>query len=451
MVIIKRFILGFIAFCNLTYAAPGIIVIAGGGPEGDIGDKASWSYELYKSLIDNGPIHGDGKIKVVVISGSDPGNTEMVDYLKSMGATSSENVVADSKEKANDPAVVDTVSNADVIFIRGGNQGDYYRFWKDTRLHENILNVMKNGGAIGGTSAGAMSLSQYALTGGQDFVSRDVLQDAHSPLLNDIVDGKTSIHNDFLNLVPETLIETHCGERARIGRLLAVQAKAIDDYKNNNILGICLEERTGLLIRQDQAEVFGTGTVHFLQNTADTTLIRIPQMPLIYTNVKDDALTEGWKFDLGKRMPDLMKIPKNAIRINNQKGNGKFIHIKDAQAEKVDKNDNAFKGIAQTRALKSIFENTNTSVLLTPLEETIKISRDHSIALIAKNTIFNPSPDVSTIIMDCKNCTYKSLSSFVSNQDDGSNTLFSAGLINMRLHVMRTGESFNIKTRDARP
>ena len=105
MVIIQRFIFGFIVFCNLAHGAPGIIMIAGGGPEGDIGDKSSWSYELYKSLIDNGPIHGDGKIKVVVISGSDPGNTEMVDYLKSMGATSSENVIADSKEKANDPAV----------------------------------------------------------------------------------------------------------------------------------------------------------------------------------------------------------------------------------------------------------------------------------------------------------------------------------------------------------
>ena len=451
MVIIQRFIFGFIVFCNLAHGAPGIIMIAGGGPEGDIGDKSSWSYELYKSLIDNGPIHGDGKIKVVVISGSDPGNTEMVDYLKSMGATSSENVIADSKEKANDPAVADTVSNADVIFIRGGDQGDYYHFWKGTRLHGNIINVFKNGGAIGGTSAGAMSLSQYALTGGQDFVARDVLQDAQSPLLNDIVDGKTSIHNDFLNLIPETLVETHCGERARIGRLLGVQAKAIDDYKNNNILGICLEERTGLLIRQDQAEVFGTGTVHFLQNTADTTLLRTPQMPLIYTNVKDDALTEGWNFNLKKRMPDLMKIPKSAVQIKNQKRSGNFIHVKDAQSEKLDKNDNAFKGIAQTRALKSIFENTNISVLLTPLEETIKLSRDHSIALLAKNTIFNPDPDVSTIIMDCKNCTYKSLSSFVSNQDDGSNTLFSAGFVNMRLHVLRSGGSFNIKTRDSRP
>lgn len=42
-------------------AAPGVVVLSGGGPEGDIGVTTDWSYSLYKKLIDNGDTTGDKK------------------------------------------------------------------------------------------------------------------------------------------------------------------------------------------------------------------------------------------------------------------------------------------------------------------------------------------------------------------------------------------------------
>ena len=82
-----------------------------------------------------------------------------------------------------------------------------------------------------------MGLSEYSITGGQDFDSKEVLSDSHSPLLNDKVSPTTSgIHNDFLNAVPGVLADTHCGERGRVGRLMAVMAKATEDFQDNKIV-----------------------------------------------------------------------------------------------------------------------------------------------------------------------------------------------------------------------
>lgn len=115
---IKALFLGLM-LSQSVLAAPGVVVLAGGGPEGDIGMEKDWSYTLYKKLIDNGDTTKDGKIKVVVLSLDKPDTNFMVDYLKSMGATSS----------------------------------------------------------------GSMGLSQYSMTGGQDFTSKDVMQDSNSPLI----------------------------------------------------------------------------------------------------------------------------------------------------------------------------------------------------------------------------------------------------------------------------
>ena len=137
-------------------AAPGVVVLSGGGPEGDIGVTSDWSYPLYKKLIDNGDTTGDKKIKVVVLSLEKPDSNFMVDYLKSMGADTSENLVVSSKKDANDPKVENALKDADVIFIRGGNQGKAYQLWKGTKVQEQIHALSSRGGAIGGTSSGAI-------------------------------------------------------------------------------------------------------------------------------------------------------------------------------------------------------------------------------------------------------------------------------------------------------
>eukprot|EP00829_Urostomides_striatus_P012456 TRINITY_DN3279_c0_g1_i1.p2 TRINITY_DN3279_c0_g1~~TRINITY_DN3279_c0_g1_i1.p2 ORF type:complete len:178 (+),score=70.04 TRINITY_DN3279_c0_g1_i1:67-600(+) len=148
----------------------------------------------------------------------------------------------------NNVSLVGVVASADIIFISGGDQGQYYHEWKNTILDVNIKKALEKGASIGGTSAGAMILAGYSLSGGQDLATPDVLEDAMSPLLNDKFDGNSSIHTDFLPFVKNAIVDTHVTERARLGRLTGVLAKAIDDFKDHSIVGIGLEQQTGMWI-----------------------------------------------------------------------------------------------------------------------------------------------------------------------------------------------------------
>jgi cyanophycinase len=433
-------------FCSIAHSKSPLVMVVGGQAEGEIGDKNSWSYPLYKKFISNGPTHGDGKIKVVIFS---QGPDDFYgDYFKSLGATSAETLVVDSIEKANDPKIVDTVADADIVFFRGGDQAVYYRSWKNTRLHEHFKKIAEKGGAFGGTSAGAMILSEFSLSGGQSLISKDVLKDSHSPLLNDDTDGKTSIHNDFFKLLPQTLIDTHCGERARLGRLLGAQAKAIDDSKNAKILGICIEEKTGLIISDSNAKVFGKGAVHFVQPTSGSELVRDSGHPLIWTDIRDDVLTEGWNYNLKNRLPNTLKIPLSARPILEHKNCEKFLQIKDAQSQKEGGGDNYMRGVYQTQALRNLFDNPDVINFLTPIEEKLVLTGNSPQVSIELNDSVVKEDDVASIVLDCSNCTYKSLSSFISNQDDGSKKLHSAGLINLKLHVLSNGSKFNLSSHD---
>ncbi len=445
-------------------------MLAGGGPEGDIGVTTDWSYAPYKKLVENGDVTKDGKIKVVVLSMDKPDTNFMVDYLKSMGATSSENLVIGSKKAANDPKLVETLADADVLFIRGGNQGRAYQLWKGTKLFEQIEALAQRGGAIGGTSSGSMGLSEYSMTGGMDFNSKELLQDAHSPLLNDKVNPKVSgIHNDFLNFVPGAIVDTHCGERARLGRILAVQAKAVEDYKNKKIMGICLEEKTALVIKGNRAEVFGTGVVHFTQETDETKAIRVPKKALVYTDIRSDVLTEGWTFDLEKRLPDVKNRPASAkeisqgtpcgevedqlsvegtkaqsFTVNEPKGSKKLWVTNDAYSDFLLKSTDRIRGIAQTRSLIKLSENPDSSVVLMDANSKLKGTGDNSFVSFKKS---GKEAEVPSLILDCQYCSYKSVSSFVSGLDDGTQPIHSVGMVNMRVHILGHDISYNVKER----
>lgn len=440
------------------FSAEGVLMLAGGGPEGDIGVESDWSYPLYKKLIENGDTNGDKKVKVVVISLKKPDSNFMVDYLKSMGADTSENLVVSSRKIANDPKLMKKIKEADVVFFRGGNQGEAYQKWKDTLLHKEIRALVERKGAIGGTSSGTMALAEYSITGGKDFSSSEVLSDAHSDLLNDEIHTNTSgIHNDFLNVAENLIVDTHCGERARIGRLMAVMAKATDDFQNKKITGLCLEEKTGVIIQNGKAKVYGTGLAHFLSETEQTEKDRRANHPLSYTNVRLDALTEGWTYNLNENSPDLNSIPKNAKKLELKVACGEapnnfnfkssiakslnFLEPVDSQflsiapdaysEEKIESGDKR-KGAIQTRAFNELEKDPRKSVVL--------IDQSTTISTPAKNILsINSKEKTPAMILDCQECSYTSQSSFVSTQDDGSNSLYSKGFVNMRVHIV--GES----------
>ena len=199
----------------------GVLVLGGGGTEGALDAPGSWSWDLYTALFEGGDINGDGRITAAVLSVWDE-DEWMPAYLVAVGADEAFNLNADTPEAVEAAAVA--VAAVDAVFIKGGDQGAYYDAWNGTALEDAILAVHAAGGGIGGTSAGAMSQSEWAIAGSANFDSFQVLGDSRTDAMDDVSDGGTGIHNDFLPLLPDTLVDTHFTERARLGRLAGALA-----------------------------------------------------------------------------------------------------------------------------------------------------------------------------------------------------------------------------------
>ncbi|MCB9759241.1 MAG: cyanophycinase [Alphaproteobacteria bacterium] len=288
-----------------------MLVLAGGGTEGDLTDMRAWSARLYRHLLDGGDVTGDGLVQVLVLSTAEESDW-IPTYLVQLGADAAENLRVASRAAADDAALTERFAACDAVFLKGGDQGRYYDLWNDTLLEELILEVHGRGGGVGGTSAGAMSLSGYALAGGMDYVSADVLVDSHTPYLDDASDGGPGVHDDFLGLWPGALVDTHFTERGRLGRLAGAMALALDEGAPLSLLGVGIEQSTGVVVRGGEAEVIGDGTVTLLRPSEPA--VRTPGQGLLWRGVALDRLPQGWTFDAATG--DLGETPAGAIAVS---------------------------------------------------------------------------------------------------------------------------------------
>ncbi|MEM8962024.1 MAG: cyanophycinase [Acidobacteriota bacterium] len=457
-------------------AAPSRIVLAGGGAEGDVGDTAAWSYELYHALLMGGDITGDDVVRVAILAtdlGGDP--SFLPSYFTWLGTTlditaEGVNVEVTTVAAADDPAVVDVVASCDAVFIKGGDQGLYYDLWNDTRLEVHINGIAMAGGALGGTSAGAMSWAQYSFSGGADLISRDVLADAHTVYLDDTSQpGTSGIHTDFLPFVSGVTIDTHYTQRGRMGRLIGILARALDDHQRRDLLAIGLERNTGIVIQNDTAEVHGIGEVAFIQPTLGTWLVRDPGRPLIVTELRLDRLTEGWRYDLVAKRPDTDNPPAgvNAITATGdgsanvgaldldgglEADSALFAatatyypddyslvaaasepHIHDTvgftragiTAERADKQENLF---------RLLYDRPRVTGML--VFDDSEVSRTSA---APDKLEFGPSggaPELAVILVDASRAGYKGLSPSISNWAADSGSLRAAALTDLRIHVL---------------
>lgn len=79
----------------------------------------------------------------------------------SLGLSSVETLVIPSVKAANSAAVNAIVAKANVVWIAGGDQSHYIRFWKGTALEQTLKALMQKNVPIGGTSAGLAVLGQF--------------------------------------------------------------------------------------------------------------------------------------------------------------------------------------------------------------------------------------------------------------------------------------------------
>ncbi|BBM82142.1 cyanophycinase [Candidatus Uabimicrobium amorphum] len=181
-----------------------------------------------------------GDFLVLRTSGSDGYN----DYVWDFGGVDSvTTLVIKNKEASKDPFVISTIRNAEVIFFSGGDQSKYQQLWQNTEIQRLILHKFANGTPMGGTSAGAMIMSEYFFTARNGSVYSD-------EMLDDPYNRYATLDKNFLSLVEGVIIDTHFRERDRMGRLVGFLARIATDWKKKS-KAIALQTNTAIFIEAD--------------------------------------------------------------------------------------------------------------------------------------------------------------------------------------------------------
>lgn len=182
------------------------------------------------------------------------------------------------KEDANADEVVALIDTADAIFIEGGRVILLTTVYSDTKALEAMRRLLERGGVIGGSSAGALAMSYDVLT---------------KPMGSDL---RHQLGFDFLK---HSILSVHVTQRNKQNVLLHLLSSNTKQLKrwninSNEILGIGLDEKTAIIVRQNQFTVTGKGNVYIYDPRAWASA----QIPFYET------LIDGQQYDmtLGERI-----------------------------------------------------------------------------------------------------------------------------------------------------
>jgi cyanophycinase len=263
----------------------GLWVAQGGGDDVD------------QNYVRMGAYGGGGDFVVLRASGADDYN----DYIFGLCACDSvETLVFDKGAAMSDPFVIGKIRNAEAIFIGGGDQSNYVRYWKDTPVEDAINFVAAKPAPIGGTSAGMAVLGEYVYSAESEesLTSAVALADPHAPDL--------TLARDFLALpgLENLITDQHLQERDRIGRTIALLSRLQADGWSANPRAIAADRETALHVdpATGMAEVFATADhptpyVYFMKPTGPP-LQCTENLPLTTGRIAVYRIGPGGRFDL---------------------------------------------------------------------------------------------------------------------------------------------------------
>ena len=190
-----------------------------------------------------------GHIVILRAVSDDSYDPEDGDYGKSFmnewgPVVSAETIVFHNRDASSDPRVVEALRNADGIFLAGGDQANYIKYWKGTPVQDALNAHVRAQRPIGGSSAGLAVLGRYAYTAldGGSMESRVALANPF--------DAGMTLDGDFLHCpgLEHVITDTHFSARSRLGRLIAFIARINHDDPAAKIYGIGVDEASALLI-----------------------------------------------------------------------------------------------------------------------------------------------------------------------------------------------------------
>lgn len=290
-----------IQYSNLKDSfAQGYVCAVGGGSE----NYNDWSDAPYSWIVQKAD---SGKIIIIDVADA---TSWLPNYFRSLGADTAYNKTIATTSVANLQSTYDELITAKSIFIRGGNQWDYIRLWKGTKVDSAIQYVFNSGGVIAGTSAGA------AVLGDVDFSAQNGSAYPDEALQNPFY-SRMKFENNFLKLVPNVLFDTHFIERARHGRLIAMIYNQHINF-GIDLIGAGIDDRTAICISPDGVgEVMGSGAVTIFYKDNLTKYSSYSAGKYTIENLKSHILTKGWKFNFITK--EITFIPPSAKDVDTNR------------------------------------------------------------------------------------------------------------------------------------
>jgi cyanophycinase len=134
-----------------------------------------------------------------------------------------------SRTEADSPAFVKPLTDATGVWLSGGDQSRLAAAYQGTAVERALQKVVQRGGVVGGTSAGAASMTSLMITGGNP---------------------EAEVGRGF-DLLPGFVVDQHCLRRNRLNRLLGVVAR------HPGYVGLGIDEQTAVIVQGSRLSVIG--------------------------------------------------------------------------------------------------------------------------------------------------------------------------------------------------
>lgn len=237
----KQLVLAFMLLTGSSVMAQkGRLFIIGGGDR---------SPELIQSLIKTANMGTKDYMIVLPMSSEEPEASYQA-IKKQLTLASGNNIgcLNFDASKAKDQKWLDSLTNAKLIFITGGDQSRFMKVVLHTPVYSAIHKAYQNGATVAGTSAGAAVMSKQMITGKQ------LLDTVYKETFNKLWAGNIQFE-EGMGLLDSVIIDQHFLKRSRFNRLIS----ALTAYPNYQCIGI--DEGTAIIVQRKKITVAGVSQV----------------------------------------------------------------------------------------------------------------------------------------------------------------------------------------------
>jgi cyanophycinase len=190
-------------------------------------------------------------------------------FLRRAGAKNVKVLPQSRLKDVESPRFLAVLRKARGVWFGGGRQWRFIDAYAGTKAEPLLHDVLKRGGVIGGSSAGASIQGGY-LARANPLGNRDIMADGYER---------------GLNFLPGVAIDQHFAQRKRFRDMTRLMRR----YPQ--LLGIGLDEATAIVIQKSTATVMGRGQVHVYDR----------RKPLLPGNSDHESLRAGDRYDLKAR------------------------------------------------------------------------------------------------------------------------------------------------------